>query len=159
MADITRILREQRLFADLTDNELAAVAGITGKRHFPLGDAIFTTSQEERSLYVIRSGEVKVCMAAPDGELFTLRILKEGDLFGAMSFVDATPRSATAIAIADVEVLAIDGTDFDKLIDTHPGAAAKVMCRIIETIHSIVHQMNARYIEMITYMWGRKRFT
>ena len=24
---------------------------------------------------------------------------------------------------------------------------------------AIVHEMNARYIEMITYMWGRKRFT
>ena len=159
MANITAILGEQRLFADLTDDELAAVADITGKRDFPTGDTIFATAQEERALYLIRSGEVKICMAAPDGELFTLRILKEGDIFGAMSFVDATPRSATAIAIADVTVLAIEGADFDKLTETHPRAAAKLMCQIIESIHMIVHGMNSRYIEMINYMWGRKRFT
>ena len=159
MAEITGILREQRLFADLTDEELAAIADITRKQQFPPGETIFATGQEERSLFLIRSGEVKVCMAAPDGELFTLRILKEGDVFGAMSFVDATPRSATAIAIADVSVLAIDGADFEELVDTQPRAAAKIMRQIIETIHMIVHGMNSRYIEMINYMWGRKRFT
>lgn len=159
MAEITATLREYRLFADLTDDELAAVADITRKQHFSLGETIFATAQQERSLYLIRSGEVKVCMAAPDGELFTLRILKEGDIFGAMSFVDATPRSATAIAIADVAVLAIDGADFEKLTEIHPRAATKMMRHIIETIHMIVHGMNSRYIEMINYMWGRKRFT
>jgi CRP-like cAMP-binding protein len=152
-------LREQRFFDDLTDDELAIIGSITRKKAFALGETVFNASQEGRSLYLIRSGEVKVCMAAPDGELFTLSILKSGEIFGAMSFIDAMPRSATVMAISDVETLVLEGPDFEKIIDANPHIAQPLLRRIVHNGHAIVRAMNSRYIEMITYMWGRKRFT
>ena len=142
----TRQLHDQPFLNGLVEEELASLAGIIKKQDFPLGETIFKASQEGHALYFIRSGEAKACMAAPDGELFTLRILKEGDVFGAMSFVDATQRSATIIAISD-------------LADQASGISLKLMENIIRGAHIIVREMNARYIEMINYMWGRKRFT
>ena len=105
-------IKKEGVLGELTAEELAAIAGIIGKAHYELGETLFRASQQDRSLHLIRSGEVKFCVAAPDGEQFTLSILKEGDMFGGMSFVDGTPRSATAVAIADVDTYRIEWPDF-----------------------------------------------
>ena len=154
-----RMLREQQFFADLTDDELGVISKITNKRDFKLGDKVFSESEDGQSIYVIKKGEVKACKVAPDGELFTLTIMKDGEIFGEMSFLDGRPRSATIIAISDLETYVIERSDFETIVDENPRIIYKIMRNIVFTIHSIVRGMNARYIEMINYMWGRKRFT
>ena len=158
MIDLS-LLKEQPFLSDLTDGELALIATVTKKEAFKPGQTIFKTSDPGEALYIIRSGEVKVCMAATDGELFTLTILREGDIFGAMSFIDAKPRSATIITISDVETYVLDRSDAEKIANDNPRILYKLMRNIIRTVHDVVYAMNARHIEMINYMWGRKRFT
>ncbi len=158
MTDL-KMLREQQFFADLTDDELGVIATITSRKDFKLGDRIFSESEDGQSIYIIKRGEVKACKIAPDGELFTLTIMKDGDIFGEMSFLDGRPRSATIIAISDLETYVIERSDFETIVDENPRIIYKIMRNIVFTIHSIVRGMNARYIEMINYMWGRKRFT
>lgn len=153
----TRLLREMAFFSDLTDDELAIVAKIAKKKDFKLGDTIFKESQDGASLYVIKKGEVKACKTAPDGELFTLTIMKDGDIFGEMSFLDGRPRSATVVAVSDIETYVLDKADFETIVDENPRVIYKLLKNIVFTIHSIVRGMNSRYIEMINYMWGRRR--
>ena len=143
----------------MTDDELGVIAGIIKKKDFEIGETILSASEEEHALYLIRSGEVKACMSASDGEIFTLTILKEGDIFGEMSFADATSRSADIVAISDVKTYVVDASDFDSIVDANPRLVQKFMKNIIMTTHDIVRNMNSRYMEMLNYMWGRKRFT
>ena len=158
MIDLS-LLQEQPFLSDLTDGELALIATITKKEAFQSGQTIFKTADPGESLYIIRSGEVKVCMAATDGELFTLTILREKDIFGAMSFIDGKPRSATVIAVSDVDTFVIHRPDAEKIANDNPRILYKLMRNIIRTVHGVVYAMNSRHIEMINYMWGRKRFT
>ncbi len=153
-----QLLKDHRIFVGLADEGLSVISKITKKMEFKLGEIIFKISDSGQSMYIIRSGEVKVCVAAPDGELFTLTILKGGDTFGEMSFIDATTRAATVVAISDVKAFVIDGADFETIGDAHLGIIQPFMRNIIHNIHSIVRNMNYRYIEMVNYMWGRKRF-
>ncbi|MFQ5465712.1 MAG: Crp/Fnr family transcriptional regulator [Thermodesulfobacteriota bacterium] len=155
----TNLLRSIPFFAELTDDELSVVAGITAKKHFSTGEAVFNDAEEGHSLYIIRKGEVKVCKRAPDGELFTLTILKDGEIFGEMSFLDERPHSATMVAVSDVETYVIQKPDFDGIVNDHPQVIYKILKNIVFTIHAIVRGMNSRYIEMVNYMWGRKRGT
>lgn len=152
-----KLLREVQFFADLTDPEVAAISPIVKKKSFKTGETIFKESEDGQSLYIIRKGEVKACKTAPDGELFTLTIMKDGDIFGEMSFLDGRPRSATIVAVSDLETYYIDKNDFETLVDGNPRVIYKLLRNIVFTIHSIVRGMNSRYIEMINYMWGRKR--
>lgn len=152
-----KTLREINFFADLTDGELKTVAEIITKKDFKTGDTVFKDSEEGKSLYIIKSGEVKACKTAPDGELFTLTMMKDGDIFGEMSFLDGRPRSATIIAISDLETYVLGKAEFDTLIDDHPRIIYKLMRNIVFTIHAIVRGMNTRYVEMMNYMFGRKR--
>ncbi|MDP2690018.1 MAG: cyclic nucleotide-binding domain-containing protein [Deltaproteobacteria bacterium] len=152
-----KLLRDMPFFSDLSDNELATVATVTKKQNFKLGETIFKESEDGQSIYIIRKGEVKACKIAPDGELFTLTIMKDGEIFGEMSFLDGRPRSATVIAVSDLETYVIDKGDFETLVDDNPRIIYKLLRNIVFTIHSIVRGMNSRYIEMINYMWGRRR--
>ena len=155
----SKLLRAERFFADLTDTELEVMAKITSPKNFKAGETIFKESEEGQSLYVIRSGEVKASVSAPNGEVFTLTMLKDGDIFGQMSFIDGRPRSATIIAASDVDTIVMEKSDFEGIIDDNPRLIHKIMGKIVLNVHSILRGMNARYMEMINYMWGRKRFT
>ena len=152
-----KMLRDLVFFSDLTDSELATVATVTNKQDFKLGDTVFKESEDGQSLFIIKKGEVKACKIAPDGDLFTLTIMKDGDIFGEMSFLDGRPRSATIVAVSDLETYVIDKFDFETLVDGNPRIIYKLLRNIVFTIHSIVRGMNVRYMEMINYMWGRKR--
>src|SRR3989304_10355283 len=152
-----KILMDMSFFADLTHDELKAISKIVKKKEYKTGETIFKENEDGTSMYVIRKGEVKACKAAPDGELMTLTMMKDGDIFGEMSFLDESPRSATIIAISNTEVYLIDKRDFEKLVDTNPRMVYKILKNIIFTIHTIVRGMNTRYIEMINYMWRRRR--
>jgi CRP-like cAMP-binding protein len=155
----SKLLREERFFADLTAEELDLVSKITSLKSFKLGETIFKESEEGQCFYVIRSGEVKACVTAPNEESFTLAMMKDGDIFGVMGFIDGRPRSATIIAVSDVETIVMQRSDFEAMVDGHPRLVHKIMGKIVFHAHSIVRGMNARYLEMINYMWGRKRFT
>ena len=154
-----KLLRDSPFFADLSDKELGVVAMVTDKKSFKVGETIFKESEDGQSIYIIKSGEVKACKTAPDGELFTLTVMKDGDIFGEMSFLDGRPRSATIVAISDLDTFVIEKPDFETMVDEHPRIIYKLLRNIVFTIHSIVRGMNTRYIEMVNYMWGRKRFT
>ncbi|MBI5888170.1 MAG: cyclic nucleotide-binding domain-containing protein [Deltaproteobacteria bacterium] len=152
-----RLLREMQFFSDFTDGEIATISKIIKKKEFKTGDTVFTESENGESMYVIRKGEVKACKTAPDGELFTLTLMKDGDIFGEMSFLDGRPRSASIVAISDLETYVLEKSDFETLVEANPRMTYKLMRNIVFTIHSIVRGMNSRYIEMINYMYGRKR--
>jgi len=152
-----KLMREIQFFSDFTDSEIDTIAMIVKKKDFKTGDTVFKESENGESMYVIKKGEVKACKTAPDGELFTLTLMKDGDIFGEMSFLDGRPRSASIIAISDLETYVIEKSDFETLVDANPRMTYKLMRNIVFTIHSIVRGMNSRYIEMVNYMWGRKR--
>lgn len=152
-----KILRDMPFFADLTDKELNAISKIVKKKNYKTGEAIFKENESGTSMYVIRKGEVKACKIAPDGDLMTLTLMKDGDMFGEMSFLDERPRSATIMAISNTETYCIEKGDFEKLVDLYPRMVYKILKNIIFTIHTIVRGMNTRYIEMVNYMWGRRR--
>ncbi len=152
-----KMLREYLFFADLSDVELEAVSKIVKKKDFKLGETVFRDSEDGNSLYLIKKGEVKACKTAPDGELFTLTLMKDGDIFGEMSFLDGRPRSATIVAISDLETYVLEKKDFDTLVESNPRMVFKLLKNIIFIIHSIVRGMNSRYVEMVNYMWGRRR--
>ncbi|HBO84068.1 MAG: hypothetical protein A2073_01785 [Deltaproteobacteria bacterium GWC2_42_11] len=152
-----KTLRDMTFFGDLTEDELKALSPIVGKKNFKVGDVIFRENEEGPFLYVIKKGEVKVCKTTPEGESLTLTLMKDGDIFGEMSFLDGRPHSATIIAISDTEAYTIAKADFENMVDKQPRMVYRLMRQIVFNIHAIVRGMNTRYMEMVNYMWGRRR--
>jgi hypothetical protein len=59
--------------------------------------------------------------------------------------------------MTELETFVITKSEFERLVDDNPRMIYKMLKNLVFHIHSIVRGMNARYLEMVNYMWGRKR--
>ena len=158
MAENIKVLKKLDFFTLFNDSELKATGQIMSEVDYLAGKVIFDEDEEGSTLYIIKSGEVKVTKKDPEGREQVLTLLKEGDIFGEMSFLDGRPHSATVASVHSTRVLKIERADFDKFIETEPKAAFKIMKNIVFHVDSIVRRMNSTYVDMMSYMFGRRRF-
>ena len=110
---------------DLPDLELLARA--VSRRSFNRGDAIMHKQDEGRSLFIVESGSIRVYLPSLQGADLTLAVLGAGDFVGDLSLLDGQPRSASADAMEDTNVLVLERSDFIALIRSRPDAAMAVM--------------------------------
>lgn len=157
MSEDIKKLKEMSFFSYLNDEELVAVKDIITVEEFPAGSIVFDEGVDGHTLHVIKAGEVKVTKKDPEGKEQVLTLLKDGDIFGEMSFLDGRPHSATITAVQNSKILKIEGTDFDAFVERHPKAAYKIMKTIVFQVDSIVRRMNSTYVDMLSYMFGRRR--
>ncbi len=115
--------------------------GFLGKTYKD-GDVIVQEGTESREMYVVQSGQVKVVKGDGSSEA-VLAILKDGDMFGEMSLLDAKPRSATVKALGEARVLAIDHEMFLKRVRVDPTLALRVLRQMGERIRDLNSKLNA----------------
>lgn len=86
------------------------------------GDVIFREGQQADGLFVIKSGVVRIQVGNR-----TIAELAADNIFGEMALIDSEPRSATAIAVTDVELVPVSEKQFLFLVSQTPYFALKVM--------------------------------
>jgi CRP/FNR family cyclic AMP-dependent transcriptional regulator len=101
------LLRRTRLFAELREDTLRALADRSVERSYPRHGRLFYQGDTGSGLYVLASGLVKVVVTSEDGEEMVLVTLGPGDAFGELSIVDGGPRSASAEALEPTVALVI----------------------------------------------------
>jgi CRP/FNR family cyclic AMP-dependent transcriptional regulator len=101
------LLRRTRLFAELREDTLRALADRSVERSYPRHGRLFYQGDPGSGLYVLASGLVKVVVTSEDGEEMVLVTLGPGDAFGELSIVDGGPRSASAEALEPTVALVI----------------------------------------------------
>jgi CRP/FNR family cyclic AMP-dependent transcriptional regulator len=102
-------------FGLLTGNGIAT-------RSAKAGEIIFKEGDEADQLFAIKSGEIAIQLGNR-----TLAELSANSIFGEMALIDDAPRSATAVAKTDVELVAISEKQFLFLVSQTPFFALKVM--------------------------------
>jgi CRP/FNR family transcriptional regulator, cyclic AMP receptor protein len=91
-------------------------------RSFRAGDTIFREGEDALDLFVIKSGQVRIQVGNR-----TVAELASDTIFGEMALIDDEPRSATAIAATDVELVSVSEKQFLFLVSQTPYFALKVM--------------------------------
>jgi CRP/FNR family cyclic AMP-dependent transcriptional regulator len=91
-------------------------------RSFKAGSIIFREGDEAHELFVVKSGEVRIQIGNR-----TVSELSADSIFGEMALIDSEPRSATAIAVTDVELIPVSEKQFLFLVSQTPYFALKVM--------------------------------
>jgi CRP/FNR family transcriptional regulator, cyclic AMP receptor protein len=70
---------------------------------FRRGQALFTEGDLAERVFIIERGWVMLSSVAPNGREIVLGIRGPGDVIGDLSALDGAPRSATALAVGEVE--------------------------------------------------------
>jgi CRP/FNR family transcriptional regulator, cyclic AMP receptor protein len=103
------------------DFRLLAGAGAPA-RDYKAGDVIFKEGDAAQDLFIIQSGEVEIRLGNR-----VLEKLPQYSIFGEMALIDASPRSATAVAAGDVKLVPVGEKQFLFLISNTPHFALNVM--------------------------------
>jgi CRP/FNR family transcriptional regulator, cyclic AMP receptor protein len=141
--DIT-MLRQIPLFTLLDSVELKALAAQLEEREYLKGQVIFQAGEKGGAMYIVQAGTVEVYLANEDGgERISLGTVGVGDLFGEFSLLDNEPRSASAQALENTQILIVDQDDLSLLVKTHPAAALDMMAMLTRRIR----ESNVRFQE------------
>ncbi|MGC2047896.1 MAG: cyclic nucleotide-binding domain-containing protein [Gallionella sp.] len=102
------------------------------------GEYIFKEGDRADEAYLIDDGCIKIFRH--DGQSQTelmLTLLRNGDIFGELALIDAAPRSASAVAVSNSELLVLRRDEFNKGLDELPSK-----------FHDLLHVLSGRLRRM-----------
>ena len=127
------VLKSLNLFKETPENILADLAPLMKEIQYEQGTEIFKEGEIGDCMYIIQQGNIKIHKGNT-----TLAILKEKEVFGELSLLDADTRSASATADTDCILYKIDQEPFYELMDERPEVAKgfiKILCQRLRTMN------------------------
>jgi hypothetical protein len=135
------VLRRVDLFQYCTYRELMAVCQIAAQREAPAGTLLFRDGEMGRECFVMVSGEVAIEKSGT-----RLALLKAGDYFGEMSFMDAPQRSADARVTEDAALLVLDRDRFLQVMKQDSELAVKLMWQLLHKMSRLLRATNEKLV-------------
>jgi len=118
--------------------------GDVERRRYKAGETIFREGEDAHAeAYVVHTGSVDIRKRVDGGERL-LSTLGEGELLGEMALFRKAPRSASALASTDVELLVIKNERLEWLIRNRPQLTIEILKRLSEWVVSTDHERSQR---------------
>jgi len=119
-------LKRVELFQSLTNEESRFLASRLRVAPFMRGEAMTRQGAKAHWLYLITRGDAEVRVSV-DGNLSEhIATLHQGNFFGEMGMMTGEPRSATVIALTDVECYRLDKEAFNDILKQRPEIAEDI---------------------------------
>lgn len=96
-------------------------------KQFKNGEVIFREGMLGSTMYEIKSGKVGIYAAYGTPDEKKLTELEAGRIFGEMAVIEVYPRSATAVAISDVEAEEVSTADLQDYFSNQPEKLVEIM--------------------------------
>ena len=130
--DRLNILRNQFMdqLTDITDE--------AEHRHLKAGETVFKSNESGDEMYIISEGQIEISQSALENK-YILAYLGPGDFFGEMSLITNRPRTATAAAGEDTDVMVFSRRNFLDGLSRKPELGLLVLqLMIIRLRHSFL---------------------
>lgn len=127
-------LRSVPLFASLDDNAAADLARLLAPRDASKGARLFEQGDRGDSMYLIKSGCIRISVHDADGREVTLSELRQGDFFGEMALIDGKLRSAAATAIEDSSLSVLSRESFLSFIRSNADVAIELLSAVTDRL-------------------------
>jgi uncharacterized membrane protein len=124
------MLASNELFEQLTDDDRVQLARVVDRRELSAGATLFHAGEPGESLFVVSKGEVELFIKDTAGQKIVLTVAREGEIFGELALLDRGARTATALALADTELLELDREDLLLLFQKTPAAAVRLLAAV-----------------------------
>jgi CRP-like cAMP-binding protein len=114
-------------------------------RKYPKNSLIFVESESSSECYIVQQGLVKITKII-DNEERSLSVVGLGEMFGEMALIETKPRSATAIALEDCELMTLSKDKFEQTIASQPQIVIRLIVLLSERIWYLSRQLRVRMI-------------
>lgn len=122
-------LQRAPLFKDFTETGLRIFATIAVEKSVPAGTPLFVEGMAGESLFLLKSGTVRVTQKAEKAER-ELAVLGPGEHLGELALLARSTRLVSAVAATDCEVVELTQRDFARLQPQKPQACLKLALAI-----------------------------
>jgi CRP/FNR family cyclic AMP-dependent transcriptional regulator len=151
--------REEQLariafFDGLTREALALIAHATTEESHATGTKLFQYGDPGDRLFVILEGKVRISREVAGMGEEALAVLGPGEVFGEMSLLDESPRSADARVHERCRMLVITKEAFDDLLFLHKELAYEVLWNCVRILSSRLRETN----EKLTFLTVSGKF-
>jgi len=92
-------------------------------------ERIFTETDLGTTMYIVQSGKVRLFRVV-EGQKRVHGIMEKGDFFGEMSILEGLPRTISAEAVEDAELIEINSMTFDKMIKGNIEIAIRMLRKL-----------------------------
>lgn len=121
------LLRHVDLFKHMTEDQLASLAAQARELNFRKNSVLMSEGDLGESMYVIKSGSVKVYVSDSEGRELVLYEQGPGAVIGDISLLDDEPRSASVITLEASSALMIGKQAFLDCLRTSPEMAINLI--------------------------------
>ena len=125
-------LADSPLFKGVTPVDREALIRVMQRRSYPEGVVLFQKGDRGDAMYIILAGRVRIYTHDARGHEFTIRHLSE--MFGEFSVLDQEPRSTSAAAAEDLDVLVLHRDDFLTFLRERPLVGLSLMRNLVERV-------------------------
>ncbi|HEX9307394.1 MAG TPA: cyclic nucleotide-binding domain-containing protein [Anaeromyxobacter sp.] len=126
-------LQKAPLFHEFTETGLKIFAAIALDKVVSAGTPLFVENMVGESLFIVKSGTVKLTHKTADGEK-ELAVVGAGEHLGELALLGKSVRLVSAVAATDCEVLEITQRDFARLQPQKPQACLKLALAIAQDL-------------------------
>lgn len=128
------ILKETRLFSDLSDEDMEDLALLLRERTYDLGDEVIKQGAVDDQLYVVASGSLVVSATNNEGMEAIVTSYYPGDSFGELSMFDMEPYPASVACLDTVKIYTLARADLFTLLYAKPQVGIRMMRYLIDQI-------------------------
>jgi CRP-like cAMP-binding protein len=145
-------LREVRVFEAFSDQDLADVTNRLREREVRRRQILFREGDGGDEMFIVRRGTMLISKAVTGKVEQVLVRVEPADFFGEMSLFDGSPRSATAQAETDVELLVLGRDSLQAMTETTPRAAAAFFYAMVQVFMDRLRRSTQQVAEATR--WG-----
>jgi CRP/FNR family cyclic AMP-dependent transcriptional regulator len=131
------LLRTPTAFAQLAEVDAHCVAAHMQRLAIPAGTTLMQEGDQLRTGYMLLllQGEVSIETTSVGGAgNVPISVLGPGNLIGELGLLDGAPRSASCVAVTNIDVAALSRHAVARLIDIHPTVGAKLMAAVAQRL-------------------------
>ena len=121
------LLKGIEIFELLQVDDRTELAKVVDSVRLQAGETLFRAGEPGESLFIVRSGSIELFIKDTAGQKIVLTTAESGQLFGELSLLDTGPRTATAVALTEAELLVLDREDLLLLFQKRPDAALHML--------------------------------
>lgn len=134
------------LFAELADEDIAALAAIAARRRFAAGETLFLAGDAPEGLHVVVAGRVKVFVLSPaSGRELVLTTERPYLAVAELPSLDGGPYPANAEAVEPAETLFLEQGALERLLGEQPRVALhllRTLGRRLRRLVGIIEQLS-----------------
>jgi CRP-like cAMP-binding protein len=121
------LLGATELFRHLDRETLEAIGALAVRNVYRPREIVVRQGDRDGDVYLVTRGYLMVSAVAHNGREVGFGVMQAGDLFGEIALFDGEPRSASVVAITQVESLRIDRRAFVRLVEGNPRIALELL--------------------------------